>query len=154
VNWKVSSEEELDDLLEILNGCRDAFYTEGEWIWHHVSREGEPPLVTLRLHITYFYHGEFKEVLASELFMDEDNGCAMFIAMWWYWDDLEKQLETILTECPTDILVYTASERISKETHGRVIFLRDVPADRHSGERWERMKGCTTTALGEEDIED
>jgi hypothetical protein len=143
VNWKVSSEDELDDLIETLNGCRGAFYTEGEWIWHSVFKEGDPPLVNLTLHVEYFYHGERREFQTSSLFIDEENGCAMFLVMF-DWDDL-----VMLEEYPTDVLIYTASERVSKATHGKVIFLRGVPADRHSGHRWEQMQKCTTTTIAE-----
>jgi len=149
VNWRVSSEEELDNLIETLNECRGVFYTEGEWIWHSVHKELiPPPLVNLTLHVEYFYHGERREFQTSSLFIDEENGCAMFLVMF-DWDDLEKQLEIMLEEYPTDASIYTASERVSKATHGKAIFLRDVPADRHSGHRWEQMLKCTTTTLEE-----
>lgn len=146
----MSSEDALDDLIDILNGCRDAFYTEGEWIWHGVHQEGEPPNVNLHLSITYFYHGDFKEVRASELFVDEENGCALFLVMW-DWNDLGKQLEVMLEKYPTNVAIYTTRERVSNETKGRAIFLKGIPADRHSGESWEKMQRCFTITLEEEE---
>jgi len=150
VNWEVSSEDELDDLMETLDGCRGAFYTEGEWVEHSVHQGGTPPLVDLDLNITYFCHGNFKSVRASVLFVDEENGCALFLVMWDA-DDIEKQLETILGEYPTSATIYTPTERVAKATQGRAVFLKDVPADRHCGQRWGAMRKCLFVTLEEEE---